>query len=237
MQFVKKTLPLALGLSVPVLALAGCPIPGLGTNPTPTPTSAATTPATTTRTTAVFTEVAIGTSSDAARTFKVMNLGSAAADLTKYAVSYEYKDSTGKKWVHARIVGPSDATVSVAAASEITVAQTVGCTSGYCLKLDQSGLGSSQGVTKLGLQATHGSLVLYKGISAAAELTSANLLDYVQYGDVKQYNNSDNWTHAQAAVDAKVWDSLTATASAPGADGKIGVTTAGATGASKWKKL
>ena len=111
------------------------------------------------------------------------------------------------------------------------VAETVGCTSGNCVKLD-AGLGSSTGVTKLGLQAGHGSIALFKAVTASGDLTVGNLVDYTQYGSDKTY------AHAQFAVDNKFWESKTAVAAAPAATGSaIGVTTVGATGSANWKKL
>jgi hypothetical protein len=223
-QFVKKTLPLALGLSVPVLALAGCPIPGLGTNPSPSPS--ATTAAATTRTTTVITKIDIPSSGD--RTITLKNLGTDAKDLTKWALTYEYTEGSAKM-IHARIVsGSSDATVSLAAGSELVISEATASTGAH-IKLD-SALGGATGVGKLGLQASHGAVGLFKGATAEADLTSGNLVDYVQYGTDKTY------THAQLAVDAKYWESKTAVAPAIALGAKLVATTPGATGSANWTK-
>lgn len=234
-----------LAIAAPVMALTGCPGlfgPAPSTSPTVAPTTAATTaptasPTPVTAAKVVLTKVAID-SAGTARSFTLKNVGGTAADLTKWAISYENKAGTNDAlaMVHARIVGANDATLSLGANSTLEFTENVGCTSGNCVKLD-SGLGSSAGVTKLGVQATHGSVVLYKGVTAAADLTGTNMTDYLQYGNLTQGTNSSNYTHAAAAVTAGLWESATATASAPGALGtSISVTTAGATGSTNWKK-
>ncbi|MBM3266417.1 MAG: hypothetical protein FJZ01_02110 [Candidatus Sericytochromatia bacterium] len=241
---------LALAIGIPVLALTGCPglVGGTGPSPTPGATTAATTAPTTAPTTAATTApttapatrktgllVKVDIPSTGDRTISIKNNGTAAEDLSKWALCYEYKDSTGIKMVHARLAsGSADATFSLAAGAEIAVSESTVST-GVHVKLDQAGLGSSTGVNKLGIQAGHGAVALFKGVSASTDLTSANLLDYVQYGNLTQSANSSNYVHAQLAVDAKVWESLTATASAPAVAGKaIKVITVGASGSANW---
>jgi len=223
---VKKTLPLALGLMVPVLAVTGCPGLFGTTNPSPTP-SATATPAAATRTTAVFTKLDIPSTGD--RTLTLKNLSGSAIDLTKYAVSFEYKD-TSLNMQHGRIQTSTGTVPAFAAGATLVVSEAATCSAGNCMKLDTA-LGGSTGWTKLGLQATHGSVALFKDATDTTNLTQANLVDYFQYG------TDNTYTHAEIATNAKLWDSKTAVAVAPGAAGAaISVTTEGATGSANWKK-
>lgn len=235
----------ALAIAAPVMALTGCPgllggtptgaspTPGTATSPTPAPTP---TPAL--RTTTVLTKLNIPASGD--RTFTIKNLGSSAQDLTRWVISYENKAGTGnaKAMVHARIVGADGATLSLAPNTELVVSESTASTTLAHIQLEEDLGFSGAGVNRLGVQATHGSFVLYKGIDSSADLgTAGNLVDYLQYGNITQGSNTDPWTHAAAAVTAKVWESATATASAPGGTGaSISVVTAGATGSTNWKK-
>ncbi len=229
MHFAKKTLPLILGLTVPVLALAGCPIPGLGTSPTPTPTASGTTAPAATRTTLVATKFSIGAGSDDGdRSLTVKNLGTAAVDLSKYVMSYEYDSSGTIKMQHLRIIDSTKASASLAAGAEYTFVGKPGCTDGKCV----SGGGTLGGTTatEAGFQASHGAIALYKGVTTKDDVVKANMVDYVQYGTAKTYS------HAADAVSAGLWDNAASYSVAPGAVNKsIGVKTAGATGSANWE--
>jgi hypothetical protein len=184
-----------------------------------------------------FTKLAID-AAGTSRSIDIKNGTAAIVDLTQYAISYEAKSGSNNAlaMVHARIVDSGGATVSIPPGGNLTFVESVGCSSGNCIKLESS-LGNSAGVNKLGIQAGHGSLVLYNAVAVGASITTGTMIDYLQYGNLTQGANSDPYTHAAAAVSAKLWESTTATASAPGGLAtSISAITAGATGSANWKK-
>lgn len=222
----------ALAIAAPVMALTGCPgliggnptgaspTPGTATSPTPAPTP---TPAL--RNTVVLTKVSFPTTV-ASRSFTVKNLGSAEADLAKWVVSYEYDDAGTLKMQHLRFGNGK----KLAAGAEHTVFD-VACTgtNTECVT-KEDGLGGT-GATTMGIQVgAGGSLVIYKGISAPADLTNANMVDYMQYG-----STAKNYTHAAAAVANKFWEATGSLAPAAVVDKALQVKTAGATGSVNWE--
>jgi hypothetical protein len=232
-KHLKRILPVVAAVAAPIAVLQACAlIPG-ATTASPTPGATATPSAAR----VVMTKLAIDPAGQA-RSITLTNVGGTAADISRYVISYENKAGANDAlaMVHARIVGANDATFSLSPGATASFTENVSCQSGNCVKLEST-LGMSTGVTKLGIQATHGSVALYKAVPAGEPVASGSMVDYFQYGNLTQDTNSGNYTHAAAAVTAGLWESVTATASAPGAFGtSISVVTAGATGSTNWKK-
>jgi uncharacterized cupin superfamily protein len=222
----KVAVPVALGLAVPVLALTGCPFPGATGSPSPSPSaSASSAPAL--RTAVVLKSVYIDADTTK-RSITLTNKSGAEADLSTWAVSYEYEEGGSLKMIHMRIVDKDGKAPKVANGTDVTFTQNTGCTSGNCIAKDAA-LGNST-ADSLGLQATHGSLVLYKGVAAGSAATSGTMTDYVQYGTAKSYS------HQAGAVTAGVWASKDDYATAPGAAGKtLSIKTAGGSNKDNWE--
>lgn len=224
---------LGLAIAAPVMALTGCPglfggaptattSPSVGATTSPSPSA---TPKL--RTTLVLTKLSFPQAA-ASRSFTVKNLGSSEVDLTKWVVSYEYFDSTDNalKMQHLRFGNGK----KLAPGASHTI-YDVACTGSNteCVS-KEDGLGGT-GATTMGLQvAAGGSMAIYKSINSSADLTNANMVDYMQYGTTAR-----NYTHAAAAVANGFWEATGSLAPAAAVDKSLQVKTEGATGSTNWE--
>lgn len=236
---------LGIACAVPLIAQTGCNPAATGASPSPsvsgspkattapgttTPTTAPTgapTTAPVARTVAIVARVTIKTAL-AERSFHFMNNNPNSIDLTKYVVSYEYDDGGSLKMQHLRL-GGSGKTMAQGEKIEIFDRVCSG-TDFQCMKKEDLG---GTGATTMGLQLTQGSLVLYKGVTTAADVKPENMSDYMQYGKAP----AKEYTHVGDAVAKSNWDAKDKYAPAPAAvDKVITVIVPGVVGSTNWKQ-
>lgn len=223
-----RNFAIALGATLPVLVLVGCPVPGAGTGASPTPTAAATATASATpaRTGLLVKEISLHANGTdvASRSITVVNkTGAAITDLGNYIVSYEYNDSGTNKMQHKRF--GKGAALAADAEFKFYDRSCTG-TNTDCVTTEAA-LGGTSAST-LGLQVTNGSLVIYK-----TDATAANQHDYVQYGAAP----TNAFTHAADAVTRNNWDDAAkyGPAITPTAGSKISAKTLGNSGSTNWQ--